>query len=287
TSLLLIVLTAPAVLAFHTFFGLPWWGWTWIPVQTLALWALPFGVGAAAALLMLRVVPARHAREALGLVSSLTLFTLWLADAFLLPRLGGEHGTLSDFRGALAVFARGMPGTPGGWLAAALGAEVAGHAAHAALETVRLAGAGGLSLALLVWVASVHLEPVQARLLVAPRRRGRIAPARARLSRSPVPLGRAVLARDARLIGRNWTVLGDLLATVVLWTLLPVVFGPVVELSRDVLARMLLLALAVAVGSETAARAVPLERGALVWARLAPTPPAHWLAARLWGAALL
>jgi hypothetical protein len=82
-------------------------------------------------------------------------------------------------------------------------------------------------------------------------------------------------------------VLGDLLTTVVLWTLLPVVLAPLFEQSRTLLARTMLLSLAVAIGSEVAARAVPLERGALVWSRLAPVSPARWLGARLLGAAAI
>ena len=76
-------------------------------------------------------------------------------------------------------------------------------------------------------------------------------------------------------------------STVVLWTLLPVIFQPLFHTARPLHARTMLLALAVAVGSEVGARTIPLERAALMWARLSPVTPARWLAARLAGAATL
>ena len=287
TSLLMVVMIVPAVIAFQATFGLHAWGWLLLPVQALSLWALPFGLGAALAVLMLRIVPARHAREALGLVSSLTLLVLWLANSFLLPRMAGDPAVLEDFRGALDRLAHGMPHTPGGWLARAIASAASGDLPAALADTARLLAAATAAIACVLLVAHTSLEHVQARIGAAPPRRGRAAPVRAAAGAGPRSIVAALLARDARLLGRNWTILGDLVTTVVLWTLLPVVLGPVFETSGGLLARAMLIALTVAVASEVAARAVPLERQALMWARLAPVAPARWLAGRLLGAAAL
>ena len=190
TSLLLAVMVVPAVLAFDNAFAFRPWSWALLPIQALSLWALPFGLGAAAAVLMLRLVPARHAREALGLVSSLTLFALWLANSFLLPRLGSEGAPFGDLRGAVMRLAHGMPATPGGWLAASLTAAASGDVAGALLGTARLAGVAAASIALVVWVASSSLEHVQARVLAAPSRRGRVSSPLARPDAEP-KIGRA------------------------------------------------------------------------------------------------
>ena len=237
TSLLIVVLVVPSVIAFHGAFGLAPWAWALLPVQALSLWALPFALGAAAAILMLRVVPARHAREALGLVSSLTLLGLWLANSFLLPRMGGETGAFDDFRGSLARLALGMSGTPGGGLATSLVAAATGRASTAILRTGWLAGAALASLAMVVWVAQTSLESVQSRIVAWAPRRAHTAPLLPRLSHAPQSLVGAILARDSRLLRRNWTILGDLLTTVVLWTLLPAVLEPMFDSSRPLLAR--------------------------------------------------
>ena len=287
TSLLMAVMIVPSVLAFHDAFHLAPWSWALLPVQALSLWALPFGLGAAAAVLMLRLVPARHAREALGLVSSLTLLVLWLANSFLLPRLGGDTPAFDDFRGSLARLASGMPRTPGGWLATSLTAAAQGDAVTAVIRTVWLASSALVSLALVVWVANTSLENVQARIVAGSPRRTRTAPRATPTQQAPLSLMLAMTTRDGRLLRRNWTILGDLLTTVVLWTLLPVLFQPLFDTARPLLARTMLLALAVAVGSEVGARALPLERAALMWARLSPVAPARWLAARFAGAATL
>jgi len=90
----------------------------------------------------------------------------------------------------------------------------------------------------------------------------------------------AILARDLRLFLRDWTVLGDLLVASVLWTLLPLVAGPLLDIDRALLARAMLLALTVALGSEIAARAIPFERRGIAWMRLAPVPAWRWVADR-------
>jgi len=95
------------------------------------------------------------------------------------------------------------------------------------------------------------------------------------------------IARDARLFLRDWTMLSDVLMSAALWTLLPFVGlslpagrGPLVD-------GLALLALAVALGYEVAARALPFEREGGAWRRLAPVSAWRWTLAKLAGAALV
>ena len=287
TSLLLLVLVAPSVAAFHTLFHLPGWAWLLLPFQLVALWAIPLGLGTAASLLLLRHVPARHAREALGLVSSLTLFALWLANSFLLPRIGTAAAPVLDVRATLARLTELTSPTPGAWMAHALESAAGGDLGLSLLATLAILGAGSAAVLLALAIASRDLESVQTRILSGGGRREDRSP---RVRRVPSPgvrgLVPAMLARDGHLIARHWTILGDLLTTAVLWTLLPVVAAPLFDASREMLARAMLLGLTVAIGNEIAARVLPLERRALAWSRLAPVAPARWLLARLAGAGI-
>jgi len=77
------------------------------------------------------------------------------------------------------------------------------------------------------------------------------------------------------------------LTAALLWTLLPLVGMPLVNFSSTLLARSMLVALAVALGYEVAARSVPFERQAFAWVLASPASPSVWVAAKLAGAALL
>ena len=306
TSLLLITLAIPAVVAYQAFFPLRIWAWPLVAALLLALWAIPLGVGAALAIHLLRWVPARHAREALGLVSSVTLFVLWLANSFLLPRLADTAGDpVAIFHGLL----REGPGlfrwSPGQWTARAIAAAAAGSRDGPARPAALVFAAAALSLLGAALTAGKHLEVVQARIAagVGPRRHRRrgiersggtprpqegAAHAGALAPSGPAP-GRGVIAaivlRDARLFRRDWTVLGDVLTAAVLWTLLPLVAAPLYEVSTRGLARVMLLALTIGLGYEVAARALPFERAGLVWTRLSPVSPSRVIAAKLIGCA--
>jgi len=284
TSLLLVVVAIPAVVAFGLHYPLPAWGWITLPLQLAALWAIPLGAGTAAALYLLRRLPARRAREALGLISTLTLVALWLANAFLLPRLAepgpGLAPALDGGRDGLALLAAVSPAH---WLANAVAAATAGQPLAAAVATAWLIVVAAAAVALAAWTGARHLGEVQARLAAAPAGRGR-APRATRSARRPRTMLGALLLRDARLLLRDWTVLGDVLTAAVLWTLLPVVGATLHAAPPALLARAMLLALTVGLGYEVAARALPFEREAAAWQRLAPVPVGRWIAAKLIGA---
>jgi Putative ATP-binding cassette len=287
TSSLLLVLALPAVAAFSLSYPLPLWAWLALPVGLAALWVVPLGVGVAGAILLLRLVPARLAREALALFSTLTLTLLWIANSLLLPRLAEPD---QPFTGQLReALTRGLPGdafSPGHWLAAAL-AAASEHAPLAALRAVLpLLGTALAALMLAIVIANRHLELAQARSGGAGERgtRRRAAAGRGLGARGVIG---ATLARDARLFTRDWTVLGDVLTAAALWTLIPLVGAPLHPSSSATLARAMLLALTVGLGYEVAARSLPFERQGLAWVRLAPVGAGRWVAAKLTGAFLL
>jgi hypothetical protein len=319
TSLLVLVLAIPATVAYHAFYPLPLWGWLLLPFQLLALWAIPLGFGMGLAMLVLRRVPPRRAREVLGLLSTVTLFALWLLNSFLVPRLAAPEGDpMEHLRRALALAADSMAWSPGRWAAIAIGRAVRGAPLEAMLWTLVLLAASAIVLGAAAGIAAHQLEPTQVALSVSPRRR-RVASDSRRLVAAPARGGapraagfthvsagapatapidapsprshsrlvRAVLARDARLFFRDWTLLGDVITAAVLWTLLPLVGAPLYHASAPALGRAMLIALTVGLGYEVAARAIPFERHGWAWIRLAPVRRSRWIVAKLAGAAAL
>lgn len=285
TSSLLVVLALPAVAAYALSYPLPSWAWALLPPALIALWSIPLGIGLAGAILLLRVVPARRAREALGLFSTLTLTLMWIANSLLLPRLVDlDRPLATEFRHAFARDIPGLAWSPGHALAGALAAASAGSAGDAARAAIPLFVSAALALAVATATAARHLDVAQARAAAGAPRGGRRHAGRARFSRGVFG---AALARDARLFLRDWTVLGDVITAAVLWTLIPLVGAPLHPAPGSSIARAMLLALTVGLGYEVAARSLPFERQGLAWLRLAPVAPGRWIAAKFSGALLL
>jgi ABC-2 type transport system permease protein len=288
TSMLVLALAAPAVAAYHVTHAAPLWAWLVAPIQIVALWLLPLGVGVAVAIVLLRVIPATHVREGLGLVSTFTLLVLWLANSFLLPRVAmWPEDSLDRFRDTFTHIRHSLGASPGGWMAEALVSASAGRLSNVLAATIKLVGVAAASMALLVMTARGNLEIIQARLVPGAGATRHVRHV-ARVGRTrPGSLLAAFIVRDSRLLLRNWTVLADLLTTAVLWTLLPLVLAPALEAPASQLVRTVLVSLAVAMGTEVGTRMIPLERHSIAWARLAPVPPERWLLGRWASAALL
>jgi len=293
TSALLMMIAAPAMVAFHLSYPLPLWGWPLALAMLLALWTVPLGLGAAFAMVLLARVPPRRARETLGVLSTLVIFLLWLANSFVLPRiaLATEFTTLREMLGALPAFHRASPGY---WAAGALGGLAGGDPGAAFGYALAVAAAAAASLGLAGWAAARHLETVQSRIAAGSGvRRSRTRPADAdtiaALPEAPRGLVRSILVRDAKLVSRDWAILSDVLTAAILWMLLPLVAAPLYAAGADgrALVRIMLIALAVGLGYEVAARAFPIERRAAEWMRLAPVPAARWAAAKLAGAGMV
>src|SRR6185312_13758694 len=120
------------------------WVWILAPLALLALWAVALGAGVTVAMLMLRMVPARSAREALGLLSTATVFALWIANAFVLPR-AALHGDPAAMLAAIRAHEAAHGGaTPGAWVASMMAAASAHRVGPALLALgAALAAAGG------------------------------------------------------------------------------------------------------------------------------------------------
>lgn len=286
TGALLVTLALPAWVAYARVWGAPAWSAALAPPVFFGLWAIPLGLGVAGALLLVRVAPAARAREALGLIASLTLTLAWLANAFVLPRLAEPGGALGgSLRDALARLPAVPAWLPSAWAADALAAACTGRAADAAVNALRLAIAGAGALAIAAVASGAALDDAQSRIAGA-------APARRRASRGVIRRSRtwlgAFLVRDARLLARDWTVLADILTAAMLWTMLPLVIAvPLGAGDPALLFAAMLVALSAGLGYEIAARTLPFERRALAWSAIAPISSRRWLFARAVGAGAL
>lgn len=280
----LLVLALPAMAAFGV---VQRTGPAFVPAalgSLAALWLVSIGLGVALALPLLRVVPARRAREALGLVATLVLTAVWLASAMWTPQLANEGGApLESLRAALRLAGAAPVPTPGRAAAAALlGSTVSAGGAGAWLELAALALAAGLLAALgAAWFLRRVLESVA----TTPPRPAVARPRPPARGDRPRPWLGAVLERDARLFFRDWTVLADVATAAMLWTLLPFFGRALFAAGGAALATAMLASLAIGLGYEVAARSVPFERRAATWMRLAPVPAPRWALAKLAGSA--
>ncbi len=287
TSVLLVILGVPALIAYAAIFPVAWWCWLLAIPALGMLWAIALGLGVAVSVALLRVVPARTAREVLGLLSTFTLFALWLGNSFLLPRLALESGSPRALVEALGSSTLAMAWSPGAWAAGIMAAGSADAPVAALRGLALLAATAAAVLVAAGAVASRNLDRVQSRISGAPARSAGRADRATRFAARPDILD-ALLRRDLRLYLRDWTVLGDILVASVLWTLLPLVGLPILStdagaapgIDRTLLARAMLLALTVALGYEIATRAIPFERGGMAWMRLAPVREQAWVAGR-------
>lgn len=236
----------------------------------LALWAVPLGLGSALALPLLRIAPATRLRESLAVLATVAFVAGWLVNAFWMPRLAEGAAGLSAGLRALPAPPAWSPAT---W--AALAVTGAGGMAFAAAIGCLVAASVALALALAA--GTRLLDVLQIRAEGAP---GRVVRASARRAAT---LAQAFLRRDAALVARDWPVVLDALANLALWSLLPLAVLPLAPLPRQELARDMVIALSVSLGHDVAARALPLERASLAWARLSPVGGARWVRLRSLG----
>ncbi len=244
------------------------------PFVLAALWALPLGLGVAIASMLVRIAPATRARDVIGVLTTLALALLWLANTFLLPRYSNDLPVLQDsLRAVITRLPTPHAASPVAWAADALLAPW--PRALAALTLLLAAAAGSLALA-----AGLGVRALRGGIVAT-------TPSRRAHGHSAIPFTastrEAFLRRDMALYLRDWTVLSDILVGALLWTLLPLAFVPVVFMDPRTLGHAMLIALDVGLGHEVAARALPFERDALAWARLAPVAPLRWVLSRLPG----
>jgi hypothetical protein len=301
TTVLVVLVALPAVVAWVNRFPLPPWALALIPLQLAGLWSVPLGIGVALATWLLKSVPSRRAREAFGLLSTFVLAAVWLANAFLVPRLAEAPSELADaLRAATGSGSPLVLLSPGHTVAEALLAAHQGDAARSIWLTLWLSMLGGVALAVAAFVVGRSSSLLQSALGVAyGRRRAHEAPSVARGGRA-TPRGvrgawaklssnrtMAIVRKDIRLFARDWTALADVLAMGVLWALLPLLSRSMMEAGPGLFARASLVALTIGLGHEIGARTAPLERGGAMWSRLAPVSPAAWASAKFLGACVL
>ncbi len=289
TGVLTAMLVAPALLGYARAYPLPAWAGALLPLAVLALWLTPLAFGMSVALPLVRRLPALRVRESLAVIATASLMVLWLLQAFVLPRVTEQVAGLSAPLVALGRAWDHAFGVllPPFWLTRALGAATApgGDTLPLALAVGSLVLVALVGLALYLVVATHQLEPVLRALAesAAPGRNARGGGAAAFVPMRGVV--RALLARDARLIRRDWAVLVDVVVACLLWVLVPLATLPLTQ-GLAPIAGPMLVSLAVGLGYEVAGRSVPFERRGLAWLKLSPQPPARWLFAKLSGAAL-
>ena len=293
TGALFAVFSVPAILSFGRAYGLPAWAWAATPVLLLGLWAVPLGIGMALSLLVLRIVPPRIVRETLGIISTLTVTVVLMANAFFMPRVAEDARAFAE---ALVVLGQRLAGLerwmPPLWATKALVLASASDGSNVipSLARVALVAAAGIaSLAILAWVARHSLDPVMSRLASSPTR-GRGRPdAIARIGRSRLGTGRsaALVRRDLRLFLREWPVLGDVAFAALLWPVAALLLPRLEQDASVLILQTLLLVLSIGMGMEIATRSVPLERDAVVWNRMAGVPSVRWALAKGTACAIL
>jgi hypothetical protein len=239
-----------------------------------ALWAVPLGLGLALALPLLRAAPTARVRESLAVLATFAFVAGWLVNMFWMPRLASDGAELT-------AGLRALPAPPA-WSPATWAARTATADGRAALESAgECVLAAFAALALAMAASTQLLAGIQAHAAAAT---GRAVRASARRARS---LAAAFLRRDAALVARDWPILLDTLASVALWSLLPLAVLPVAPLARLELARDMLIMLSVSLGHDVAARALPLERASLAWAQLSPVGGARWVRLRISGVGIV
>ena len=206
-----------------------------IVVALVTLWTVPLALGTALAIPLLRMAPVARLRESIALLATLAFLGGWLANTFWMPRLFAS----TDVAARLRAIPPLPPWSPATWAADALARP--GERGLEALAACIAASVGALVL------ASGVAERMLARLQ--PGTTAAIGTTVRGTSRRAATLTGAFLRRDMALFSRDWTVLLDLVARLLLWTLLP------------------------------------LERRSLAWARLSPIGGARWVLERALGVA--
>jgi hypothetical protein len=289
TSVPLVTIALPAVVAWARHYPLPAWSWPLVPGGLLLLWMTTLGLGVALTLPLLRVVPAARVRSLVSLLSSLVAPLVWVASWAILPRLDALPTSALEAGRMFTSPALAPAWSPATWLARALSAAAQGRGPAALVSMAPLVLCAILSFALAHGAATALLEGSQARALTqgGPGRGARRVRSGRSRRRAPATAVPAMVLRDARLLLRDGAALGDSIAHVVIWGVMPLLGLAVRSVRSAEMVPVLLLSLAVGTGGHLASKSVPLERDALAWVRLAPVRATRWIAAKLLSGFLL
>jgi hypothetical protein len=242
-------------------------------VALATLWAVPLALGCALAIPLLRLAPAARLRETIAVLATLAFLGGWLANTFWMPRLLAGVDITARLRA--------IPPLPA-WSPATWAADAVSRPGERGLEALAACIAASLgALALAFGIAERMLARLQPGAATAPGTTVRGS------SRRAATLTGAFLRRDLALFARDWPVLLDLAARLLLWTLLPLAVLPLTPLPPDELVRDMLVTLTLSLGNDIGTRALPLERHALAWSRLSPVGGTRWVLRRALGVAVL
>lgn len=242
-------------------------------VALLALWAVPLGLGSAGALALLQVAPAARVRESVAVLATFAFLGGWLANTFWMPRLLAQVDVDS--------LMRTIPPPPA-WSPATWAADAIARSGTRGFEAIAACiAAAAAAFALAFAISERLLVRLQSGATSEPGRTVR------GTSRRAATLAGAFLRRDVRLFLRDWPVLLDLFARLLLWALLPLAVLPLTPMPRAELVRDMLITLTLSLGNDVGTRALPIERHSLAWARLSPVGGARWVLHRALGVGLL
>ena len=285
TLLPLLVLAVPAITVYLGGRPAPLAGAAVAALVLVVLWAATLAAGVALSLAILCVVPAVRAREALGLVSTVVFLGLWLLGTLVLPRALAPGAGVA-LGPTLETAAHGA--SPSSAAARAIAAAAGGTMAAAGGDFLFLVGLGVAAVGLVALAARFALagalERIAGAAAAAPRAIGAPRPRTPWAREGKIA---AILRRDARMLRRSWTILGDLVVASALWALLPLLGFARGEIPPPTLVRMAVLTIAVGLGYEVGARSIPFERRAGFWARVTPVGRRRYCAAKLAGATLI
>jgi len=263
----IVGIALPAALAFAGSSGT--WNLPGLLVGLVTLWAVPLALGTVLALPLLRVAPAARLRESIAVLATLAFLGGWLANTFWMPRLLVS----TDLAASLRV----IPPLPA-WSPATWACDALARPGEWALEA--------FAACIAVSLAAVTLAFAMSERLLTQLQAGATSAAGTTVrgtSRRAQTLTGAFLRRDLALFTRDWPVLLDLASRLVLWTLLPLAVLPITPMPPAELVRDMLVTLTLSLGNDVAARALPLERHSLAWARLSPVGGTRWVLRRALG----
>jgi len=286
TLMPLLVLAVPAIAVFLAGRPAPFAGALVAVASLVLLWAMALAAGVALSLVLLSRIPAARAREALGLVSTLVFLALWVLGTLVLPNaLRGTSGAGHALGPTLAIAARGA--SPSAAAARAIASAAAGTPARAAGDLAFLVVLGLSAIALVALAGRFALGGALERIAGSTAVVRRSGSARAAEAWRGDGVLAAILRRDARMLRRSWTILGDLFISSAMWALLPLLGFARGEIPPATLVRLAILTIAIGLGYEVGARSIPFERRAGFWARVTPVGRRRYCVAKLAGATLV
>ncbi len=283
-SSLFLMLGVPVLLSFGAAQQAAWWYYPGMLVAAAVFLVVPTGLSAMVALLAVRLLPVRRAREVMSAALALVFLAIWTGMQLLRTSLDANQVAGV---GSILSFARGnwLAATPAGWLAAILSALLQGK-----WITVLVSGGllmGSTAVMIIVSVAlvdAVYSRGVGKEEFVA--QAGEVGGRHGRTVGNTGSLLRAAFLKDLRLLRREPTQLVQLVMLAAMMIVMAIVLkrdNQGEPLSRlEMLMPFIFVVMFSAMSTVgISARLIPLEGKAFYLTKIAPQPPIRFLAAKL------